>query len=49
MANLGFVDGHAAAIREIDFRRTPAEDTDSTLEYGRDRVVYWYPFSGAPE
>jgi prepilin-type N-terminal cleavage/methylation domain-containing protein/prepilin-type processing-associated H-X9-DG protein len=48
-ASLGFVDGHAAAIKENGFRRTPAEDTDSTLEYAQERIVYWYPFPGAPE
>ena len=47
-ANLAFVDGHAEAVAEKDFRRTDAEDARSMIEW-RDlgRKVYWYPFDGA--
>ena len=48
-ANLGFADGHAASIKKADYIRTTAEDNSSTLEWSVDRVVYWYPYSGAPQ
>jgi prepilin-type N-terminal cleavage/methylation domain-containing protein/prepilin-type processing-associated H-X9-DG protein len=48
-ANLGFVDGHAAPVNTNDYRRTTAEDNSSVLEWGRPRVVYWYPYSGASQ
>jgi prepilin-type N-terminal cleavage/methylation domain-containing protein/prepilin-type processing-associated H-X9-DG protein len=47
-ANLGFADGHAQAIHTNDYKRTSTEDNNSVLEWNRPRVVYWYPFSGAP-
>jgi prepilin-type processing-associated H-X9-DG protein len=46
-ANLGFVDGHAAAIKEKDFRRTALEDSKGSEEWKVERVVYWYPFPTA--
>jgi len=46
-AMLAFVDGHAAGVKTNDFRRTVAEDNDSTLEWIKERKVYWYPYSGA--
>lgn len=48
-ANLGFVDGHAAAVHTNEYRRTAAEDKDSRLEWRQERSVYWYPYPGAPE
>ncbi len=51
-ANLAFADGHAEAVHTNDYRRTPAEDSGgnaSVNEWNRPRVVYWYPYSGAPE
>jgi prepilin-type N-terminal cleavage/methylation domain-containing protein/prepilin-type processing-associated H-X9-DG protein len=47
-ANLGFVDGHAAAVKTNDYFRTTAEDNNSVLEWSRPRKVYWYPYMGAP-
>jgi len=47
-ANLTFVDGHAEAVPEKDFRRTAAEDDRSGLEWRIGRKVYWFPFDGAP-
>jgi prepilin-type processing-associated H-X9-DG protein len=48
-ANLAFADGHAQSIHTNDFKRTQQEDSNSTLEWNRPRVVYWYPYSGAPD
>ena len=45
-ANLGFADGHAAAIGYADFHRKPAED-NSTDEFNQPRTVYWWPYPGA--
>jgi prepilin-type N-terminal cleavage/methylation domain-containing protein/prepilin-type processing-associated H-X9-DG protein len=47
-ANLGMADGHAATVKKTDYIRTTAEDNDSKQEWMIQRVVYWYPFSGAP-
>ena len=51
-ANLAFADGHAEGVHTNDYRRTPAEDSGGNAswnEWNRPRVVYWYPYSGAPE
>jgi prepilin-type N-terminal cleavage/methylation domain-containing protein/prepilin-type processing-associated H-X9-DG protein len=48
-ANLGFVDGHAEAVHTNDYRRTSAEDSNSSTEWRLQRKVYWYPYSGAPQ
>ncbi len=51
-ACLGFADGHAQVVHTNDYKRTSAEDsgaTASTVEWSRPRIVYWYPYSGAPE
>jgi prepilin-type processing-associated H-X9-DG protein len=48
-ANLGFVDGHAEGIRSNEYFRTRQEDVSSRAEWARSRIVYWYPYSGAPE
>ena len=48
MANIGFGDGHAQSTKEIDFRRTTAED-DGTVEWASNRNVYWFPYPGAPK
>jgi prepilin-type N-terminal cleavage/methylation domain-containing protein/prepilin-type processing-associated H-X9-DG protein len=47
-ANLAFTDGHAEPVTTNSFRRTVAEDADSTVEWSVTRSIYWYPFSGAP-
>lgn len=47
-ANLGFCDGHAESVHTNDYRRTTAEDNDSTIEWRVPRAVYWYPYRGAP-
>jgi prepilin-type N-terminal cleavage/methylation domain-containing protein/prepilin-type processing-associated H-X9-DG protein len=47
-ANLGLADGHANTFKHSDFIRTTAEDNSSTLEWSTNRVVYWYPYPGAP-
>ena len=47
-ANLGFADGHAQSISTNDFKRTTGEDSNSVLEWSRPRVVYWFPYAGAP-
>jgi prepilin-type N-terminal cleavage/methylation domain-containing protein/prepilin-type processing-associated H-X9-DG protein len=47
-ANLAFADGHAQPVHTNDYRRTGPEDSNSTLEWNRPRVVYWFPYSGAP-
>jgi prepilin-type processing-associated H-X9-DG protein len=48
-ANLAFVDGHAEAIHEKDFRRNRDQDARSDLEWRAGFKVLWYPFIGAPE
>jgi prepilin-type N-terminal cleavage/methylation domain-containing protein/prepilin-type processing-associated H-X9-DG protein len=40
-------DGHAQVVATNDFKRTMTEDNNSTAEWARPRVVYWYPYSGA--
>jgi prepilin-type N-terminal cleavage/methylation domain-containing protein/prepilin-type processing-associated H-X9-DG protein len=46
-ANLGFGDGHAAPVSYIDFHRKSTENTSSN-EFSKPRVVYWWPYPGAP-
>ena len=46
-ANLGFGDGHAAPVAYADFYRNPASNT-SAIEFSQPRVVYWWPYPGAP-
>jgi len=48
-ANLAFVDGHAEGVHTNDYKRTSGEDNNSDLEWNRPRVVYWYPYKGAPQ
>ena len=47
--NLGLADGHANSFKKTDFIRTTAEDNSSTVEWSTTRVVYWYPYPGAPQ
>ena len=47
-ANMAFADGHAQSVHTNDYKRTSTEDSNSTLEWNRPRVVYWFPYSGAP-
>jgi prepilin-type N-terminal cleavage/methylation domain-containing protein/prepilin-type processing-associated H-X9-DG protein len=47
-ANLGMADGHASTVKHTDYIRTSAEDSSSTVEWSTNRVVYWYPYPGAP-
>ena len=47
-SNFAFVDGHAELVLESKFRRTPAEANSAMLEWTTNRVVYWYPFTNAP-
>jgi len=43
-ANLGFGDGHAAAVAFADFYRNPTANTNSIIEFSQPRVVYWWPY-----
>ena len=47
-APFAFVDGHGAFVRTNDYRRSSVEDATSAAEWSKPRVVYWYPYPGAP-
>lgn len=47
-ANLALGDGRAELFMEAEFRRTSAESSSSATEWAQPRVVYWYPYNGAP-
>ena len=47
MANISFVDGHAALTKENDFRRTTALDASGAAEWAASRATYWFPFATA--
>lgn len=47
-ANLALGDGSARLFMEAEFRRTATEANNSSNEWAQSRVVYWYPYEGAP-
>ena len=46
--NFSLCDGSARSIHTNDFIRTSSESNSSTIEWAKERKVYWYPSEATP-